>query len=55
MTHTRSPNFTQDGFTALIWACTYGDSTMVKLLVDHGATIDHREKVKILNMYLHTL
>ena len=27
-------------------ASVFGDGAMVKILVDHGATIDHRNKVK---------
>ena len=40
-----SPNFIQDGMTALIYACFYGNIN-VRMLLDHGAVIDHCNEVK---------
>ena len=41
-----SPNFTQDGRTALFYACVYGNIDVARMLLDHGAVIDLCEKVK---------
>ena len=47
MTHIASLHFTQNGFTALMMACVWGDADMVKMLLKHGANIDHRIKVRL--------
>ena len=39
-------NFTQDGRTALMGACLFGNTDVARMLLDHGAVIDHCEKVK---------
>ena len=39
-------NFAQVGWTALIWACQYGHTVIARMLIDHGATVDHCDKVK---------
>ena len=41
-----SPNFTQAGKTALMCACGIGNTDVARILLDHGAVIDHCEKVK---------
>ena len=41
-----SPNFTQAGVTALIYACLYGNTDIARMLLDHGAVIDLCDKVK---------
>ena len=38
-------NFTQYEYTALMYACSYGNTETVEMLLAHGAIIDHREKV----------
>ena len=48
-------NFTQDEGPALIFACTYGNTETVEMLLAHGAIIDHREKVNDLEHVLHIL
>ena len=46
--------FPQNGNTALMFECQYGDLAMVKMLVEHGARIDHHNKVNMY-MYIFTL
>ena len=41
-----SPNFTQNGRTALITACAYGNTDIARMLLDHGAVIDRFDEVK---------
>ena len=38
--------FTQNGETALIIACDCGNTDIARMLLDHGAAIDHCDKVK---------
>ena len=37
--------FTQNGRTALFYACLNGHTDTGRMLLDHGAVIDHCEKV----------
>ena len=40
-------NFVQDGWTALIYACLNGHTDTGKMLLDHGAVIDHCDHEKV--------
>ena len=42
-----SPNFVQDGCTALIYACLNGHTDTGRMLLDHGAVIDHCDCEKV--------
>ena len=42
-----SSNFVQRGWTALIWACRYGHTDTGRMLLDHGAVIDHCDLEKV--------
>ena len=48
-----SPNFAQYGLTALNHACYNGHTDTGKMLLDHGAVIDHCEKVNDLRIIPH--
>ena len=49
-------NFTQNEDTALMWACSYGNTETVQMLLAHGAIIDLREKVNDLeHVPIHSL
>ena len=45
-----SPNYTQDGFTALTAACFYGNTDIARMLLDRGAVVDHFDKVKYVEL-----
>ena len=45
-------NFTQDEETALIYACSSGNTETVEMLLAHGAILDHRDKVNDLEHVL---
>jgi ankyrin repeat protein len=44
------PNFEnkkmQNGYTALLCAAYYGHADAVEILIEHGADVDHQDKVK---------
>ena len=42
-----SPNFAQYGWTALIYACRYGHTDIGRMLLDHGAVINHCDHEKV--------
>ena len=44
-------NSLQDGSTALIKAAEKGHTSIVKILVDHGAAVDIQNKVTIIPQY----
>ena len=37
--------YVQYGWSPLTWACNYGSSDIVKLLIDNGANINDKDKV----------
>ena len=45
---------TQDEFTPLMTACVFGSAAMAKVLLDHGANVDHQTKVRD-QEHVHTL
>ena len=44
--------FMQDGHTALMYACGRGEADTVRVLLDRGAVVDHRDNVRIIDMIL---
>ena len=42
--------FMQDGHTALMEASRFGDADTVRVLLDHGAVVDLRDNVRIIDM-----
>ena len=44
--------FMQDGRTALMYASTSGEADTVRVLLDRGAVVDHRDNVRIIDMIL---
>ena len=44
--------FMQDGHTALMIASNNGEAGTVRVLVDHGAVVDLRDSVRIIDMIL---
>ena len=45
----------QDGETAIFFAARSGHTNVVKILVENGAEVDHRNKVTIIIYYLQAL
>ena len=44
--------FMQDGHTALMYASVAGEAGTVRVLLDHGAVVDLRDNVRIIDMIL---
>ena len=44
--------FMQDGRTALMHASMFGKAGTVRVLLDHGAIVDLRDNVRIIDMIL---
>ena len=44
--------FMQYGWTALIYASVAGEADTVRVLLDHGAVVDLRNNVRIIDMIL---
>lgn len=40
-------HFTQDGDTALLLACRYGHSSVVKLLTDNGTNVNYQNELNV--------
>ena len=40
----------QDGATALMWVSEFGNAGTVKVLLDHGAVVDLRDNVRIIEV-----
>ena len=44
--------FMQNGLTALMDASAFGEADTVRFLLDHGAVVDLRDNVRIIDMIL---
>ena len=44
--------FMQDGLTALMYASQRGEADTVRALLDHGAVVDLRDSVRIIEVIL---